>query len=181
MKIKTQTAPSETYRIPVLRPSRLGKRAIGAFVGAGLTVGAAVVVAHNYAQPEHEAPPAVAGAFAQASAEFGGRDSGWEHGAAESALKEALTEGVTKLYAHTQIGEGIQADMLEEKINATVAGLLTHEGVEQALEMAKESYTGIPDLGDKLVFQVNVNVDSEDQISYEVVGAKINDISNNQE
>jgi len=181
MSIETQKYTSrEQGGASSARLTRRGKVAAWA-LGAGLSAAVAVGAAHNYAQSENDIHPPTAGAFGQAAAEFGGSDTGWEYGTAETALRDALTEGVTKLYTQTQVGEGVQADMFEEKITETVDSLLTDEAIEQALEMAKGEFAGIPDPGDKLVFQVNVLVDTENNFSFTVARATIKDLPNNQD
>ncbi len=112
-------------------------------------------------------------AEATATTQFGGGASDWEHGTATRAIQEAVNEAAATALAEA----GAPANTNIEEIVST---LPVYDQANLALEMANQDGI-VPDTGDKFIVSVEVKADSDKNISYEVVGAEIKDLPNNQQ
>lgn len=171
MNPEKQTSSSE-----LTRKQKLARRFAPV---ALLAAGAATFGAVEHSGPdEHDKREAVAEATAMVHTEsmvkFGGSESGWGHGAAEKAIHVAVKEGLTKVGVMT---DDVSSEKLD--IEKVVSELPVYEQAELVLEMA--GYENVsPDEGDVLVVGVDVTLDTEDGVSYEVTDAHIEDLHNNQ-
>jgi hypothetical protein len=147
-------------------------------VGAPLAAIAALGTLHF--GTSHEGSPRAeslvvetATATSTASSEFGGSESGYEHGATVSAIENALTEGIPE--ALDKVGAPGNINV-EEIVDETPK----FEQANQALEMAKKKIDVIVDEGDVVNVTVKVKADEYSNISYKVTDAEIIDVHNNQ-
>lgn len=76
--------------------------------------------------------------------------------------------------AFTELGVGEDTDVLE-----ILEDLPVYNQANEALDMAGSDV--LPDAGDKLMIELDVTVDNNKHVSYEVTDAKIIDIENNRE
>ena len=164
----------ETYttRPELTRKQKLARRFVPlALLASGAAVyGAAETAGHD---DRHE-NLAEATTTAHATVELGGADSGWGHTAAEKAIQRAVAEGLTHVAVETP---DTPADKLD--IDAVIADLPVYAQADKALEMAGYD-TALPDKGDVLSVDVEVTLDADHAVSYEVTDAHITDLPNNQ-
>lgn len=112
---------------------------------------------------------------AHAIVEFGKSKTGWGHGTAEKAIQEALTDGLSRVSIATTPGENQPLDI--EQVLKTIP---VYDQAEMVLELA--NYAEIaPDPGDELRVGLDVTLYSGNKVSYDITGAEIQDIPNNQQ
>lgn len=138
-----------------------------------VTVGLGAV-AYN-ASAEKQVKPEVippATATAQAAGEFDSTSDG--QGVAEGVIKEAVEKALT------QMNSSSDKDVAKLDIHKVVENLPVYDQAAGALEMS--GYDEIlPDQGDVLKVSVDVSLDADQDVSYDVTDAVIEDKSNNQE
>ncbi len=159
------------------RRQKLLQRGVPALLLTMGTVTGAGVVANNLLQEKGKSDPVItATTNTVAVSEFGGAEDGWEHGSAQDALKAALTRGVIAAYEKIDVNADGQADVSDDEIEQIIDQLPTYDQANDALKMAKEENSVIPDRDDEILVEVEVTADSDKHVSYEITDAKINDL-----
>lgn len=174
---------NEKHSVPkseLSRAQKIARRLLPAVLVAG---GVGGYAAHEGLSADNETHPEVATASASATVsvetqvEFGGSDEGWGHGAAEKAIRESLVTGLT----HMSIEVSPDHEKTPElDIQHVIETIPIYDEAEAVLKMAGYGDT-LPDAGDKLVVDMEVTLDDDNKVSYEVKDAEIIDLSNNQQ
>lgn len=141
--------------------------------------GSAGVYAVNGEAPEKQRnmeAPATATTTTYVEGEFGGSEEGWGIGSAQNLIKTGLFEGAVTAYSQLAT-ENNDFTISQEEVEDIVQKQPTYE---QAGELLTEAgYKDImPEAGDVLGATLEVTVDTNKTITYEVVDANIEDLPN---
>lgn len=167
---------TQTSRHELTRKQKLARRLIApvALIAAGGAVAYGTSDGSSPETQEHAEAYASATVRAEQIVEFGGDSDTWGHDTAERAIKLAVKEGLNHVGASTSNSPFESLD-----IKKLIDELPVYEQADKALEMAGYGEV-LPDVGDKLAVEVDVTVDSNHALTYEVIDADIKDLPNNQ-
>lgn len=170
MSLEKPTSPS----VELTRKQKIARRFLPIALLAGGATAFGIAETSSDEKPEKEQAYSIT-VQTYAEMELGGSDEGWGHGAAENLIRRNLANGVAKALSRQAEYESDPDDHVVE----IVESVPVYEQADLALK--KAHYQDVaPDEGDKLSIQMNVTLDPDNKVSYEIVEAEIEDISNNQ-
>lgn len=138
-------------------------------VAVSVGLGAAAYHAASEKDIKPETTP-VATVTVHAAGKFEGSDSDWGQGTAERVIKSAVEKALANI-------SGARNDASLD-VRKVIETLPVYDEASTALDMAGYDEV-LPDRGDVLSVGVEVSLDPDNNISYEVTDAEIEDIPNN--